>query len=1482
MAAVIAVQSCARAGLAGVSPVVQSVPIPERPTILFTEFNANGPRFDSFALAADGRAVLGASFETNSRIWQLQADGTLDTSFQAQPSLIPMCVSVLAFQPDGKILAGGSSSLTDGLKLLRFNRNGSVDSGFVARIVTEASYGGVSAIEVLSGGSIYIRGDIVSVDDLPRLGMALLKPDGSLDPRFDPVMFQSVEERGNGYRGQVNTIVAQPDGKLLVGGRFSAVAGVPRENLVRLNSGGSIDLAFAPAFQKLTGLADVSFLQVQTDGKLVLAGYTTNTTASGALLFTLARLFPDGTVDASFRPETQVLAGATLVSLQLDGEGKVLVGGALYSGLPYVVGPWGYWERLLRFNQDGALDRNLTAGLEQAGGFAMPPMTADDQGQLFGKVFFLSPDVPVQTKLGRFQTDYSIPGAGFANESIRVSETNSTAVITVLRSGDVSQRLSVRYSTRDSTAKAGVNYISQSGILAFAPLEISQSFTVPVLHDARATGDVTVLLDLASTDTNPLSGSPLSAVLTIQDAETPLFLDPSFDPQLAPDTGINSILVQPDGKILVAGALTGSASLLGIFCQRLNADGTRDSSFTPTTGSVTLNNTSSYEPFVFATALQSDGRILLGGAFEGINGQAHTNIVRLNPDGSVDTNFNARVEMVPIPPRVNALAIQPDGKIIIGGRFYSVNGAARSAMARLNSDGSLDAEFKLQAPLAGDVFAVALQADGKVLVGSYQSSQGVFRINSNGSTDDTFALAVLDPSRSITSIASRPDGKIVLSTGDRLNPDGSIDPTFRVAKSHSEAGACYVDAGVDGILGVQADGKVWVRAAQVANCNNFNTVAYSMMRLNPDGSTDFASASPFVPGEQPTVWATEASGSVLIGGNFRTVNGIKRNGLARLFANAPAPVGVAYVSSDGHAGADGQNATLTVQRLGNSQDAFSVKYTTVNGTAQAGASFEGQSGTIQFGPLETSKTIAIPIYDRPSDSPDEQFQVVLSEPSNGVVLNTGPSTEVVTIHNAKRPGSVDFGFVAQLPFLGNAARLLLQQDGKVLVSGIVSLPESGMVRSVVRLNLDGTVDNSFELHIPPHSLYSAYNFSVLALAQQSDGKIVLGGNFRDPLAGADTAVGSHLISTLVYPNSPSGIARVNSDGTLDQSFHPGTGVSEGAVRVLAIQPDGQIVIGGDFKWVNGISRRGIARLNATGELDQTFDAAPGFGMGDVNVTVLQLQTDGKLILGGSLGLFQRTAQTLARLNLDGSVDPAFHAGAGADLDRLYSGLPRISSLAVQTDGKILVSGAFNSFDGVARPCVARVNADGSLDQGFWPDLQLSDQSYSRPLSVAVQADGKVLVAGLFFRSSNRAVRAGIARLNSDGTLDESFDPGAGTAVGSDCCNQSVSSMLLKPDGSVLLGGPFTSFDQVPRQGLVQLHGTAVDPASLALVSPKVLNGKFTFNLQTLRGQTYAVEQNTSLSTAQWLTYTNVVGNGTRLELVIPLTTNPRFFRVHQP
>src|SRR6266851_5331043 len=161
-------------------------------------------------------------------------------------------------------------------------------------------------------------------------------------------------------------------------------------------------------------------------------------------------------------------------------------------------------------------------------------------------------------------------------------------------------------------------------------------------------------------------------------------------------------------------------------------------------------------------------------------------------------------------------------------------------------------------------------------------------------------------------------------------------------------------------------------------------------------------------------------------------------------------------------------------------------------------------------------------------------------------------------------------------------------------------------------------------------------------------------------------------------------------GSLDPSFAPLPGVDQ-SVFAIAIQPDGRIVIGGDFTAVNGTPRKGIARLNSNGLLDSGFD--PGLGPND-QVSAVALQGD-KIIIGGYFTAVAGTNQGyIARLNTNGTLDTTFNAGAGAD--------GPVVALAVQPDGKILLGGAFGTINLAPRTNIARLNSNGSLDTDFDP------------------------------------------------------------------------------------------------------------------------------------------------------------------------------------
>jgi uncharacterized delta-60 repeat protein len=202
------------------------------------------------------------------------------------------------------------------------------------------------------------------------------------------------------------------------------------------------------------------------------------------------------------------------------------------------------------------------------------------------------------------------------------------------------------------------------------------------------------------------------------------------------------------------------------------------------------------------------------------------------------------------------------------------------------------------------------------------------------------------------------------------------------------------------------------------------------------------------------------------------------------------------------------------------------------------------------------------------------------------------------------------------------------------------------------------------------------------------------------------------------------IARLNADGSLDNTFNPNV---DGAVNSLAVQADGKILIGGSFNLVGGVVRRNIARLNADGTLDATFAPASASA-----VQSIALLPGGEVLRAGfpfgGVG-------AVVRLNAaDGASDPAFVPGAGPN--------GAVRAMAVQADGKILIGGGFTEVDGVARNRIARLNADGSLDGTFDPGTGADDTVYA----LTLHGDGTVLLGGRFTQVNGQPGTARLARL----------------------------------------------------------------------------------------------------------------------------------------
>ena len=350
-------------------------------------------------------------------------------------------------------------------------------------------------------------------------------------------------------------------------------------------------------------------------------------------------------------------------------------------------------------------------------------------------------------------------------------------------------------------------------------------------------------------------------------------------------------------------------------------------------------------------------------------------------------------------------------------------------------------------------------------------------------------------------------------------------------------------------------------------------------------------------------------------------------------------------------------------------------------------------------------------------------------------------------------GAVDTNFIASADI--SVRTILALPNGQVFIGGSFSAVNGVPRQKIALISPHGRLDPSFNLTNNVYTLRTVY-----AIVPQPDGKILVGveGTF--------------------------GYFRLQPNGTLDMSFG-GRGFTGIAVRQIALLGDGKLLIAGQFYEIGRVPRYHLARLNADGSVDSTFD--PGVGPNDI-IRALLLLPDGRILIGGLFTNYNGATQyRLARLNPDASLDPSFLPGTnGANGDVYF--------LDCRGD-KILVGGDFTAISGVPRKRIARLNWDGTVDPTFCPPGGVEGGPV---YTISEQAYGQLVVGGLF-TNVNGAPLNYLARLNADGSLDRSFQVGTGVGVG-------VFSTAVVPTDDLLVGGAFGAFGGVPCRSITRLVG----------------------------------------------------------------------------
>lgn len=346
-------------------------------------------------------------------------------------------------------------------------------------------------------------------------------------------------------------------------------------------------------------------------------------------------------------------------------------------------------------------------------------------------------------------------------------------------------------------------------------------------------------------------------------------------------------------------------------------------------------------------------------------------------------------------------------------------------------------------------------------------------------------------------------------------------------------------------------------------------------------------------------------------------------------------------------------------------------------------------------------------------------------------------------HNINVPDWDKFGW---------ANAICIQSDGKVVVGGDSGLNDLSDYYSVVkRFNVDGSLDATFT------SLkFTSSSGHIRDIKQQSTGKLIVVGHFTD-----------------VDGDSWNRIVRLNTDGTIDNTFNAGTGFDNTAL-VVKILSDDSILVGGQFTSYDGTTSLRLAKLGSNGAVDATFAGNVSFNS---QVYAIEVNSGNDIYVGGDF------SNRIKRLNSDGTTDNVFDVGTGFN--------DRVTAIRVQSNGKVIVGGWFNNYDGAScNPGVVRLDTDGSLDNSFTTEgTGLNNWDGESVQDLQIQTDGKIVVGGWFIGYNNNP-RGRIIRFNTDGTEDTNFDTGSGFS-------DRVQRIAINSSGQIFCVGFFYMFDKKP-------------------------------------------------------------------------------------
>jgi len=1171
---------------------------------------------------------------------RVNADGSLDSAFStSHGSGANKQVRAVAVQPDGKVVIGGDFTQVDGVAryyLARLNADGSLDTSFDpgatlnGPVYSLALSPSGSSSAILVGGQFAVTGQAYG-------NIARFTAGGALDTAFDP---------GTGPDKKVLALGWQLNNQVVAGGVFTHVNGNSYNHIVRFNANGSIDTT---NFVAGTGANDVVYnITLQPlDGTIYVGGAFSSFNGTHRLGF--ARLYPNGTVDTTFMDMAyNQFAGLkklysydspAVYTSGFESNGNVLIGGSFLQ-----VGG-GQADPIVCNTLDDELELGLYGALDS---FADPnlwvePKTRDGVRNRSSIARLIGGSTPGPGNLGLQQPSYS------ANKS------QSSLSVGLVRTNGNLGPVSANFSVLPGLAQNGTDY-AYSGAPPLFWMDWIYLFFPSRMHEDGLSGISGFLVDpfgrslTAATPDKAVNKLSTVTVSIINNKTNSGNLNTQF--QLANPAQADLFYLGGE-NIPLGTALGTSFAPLTIVddTQKPGVFGFSSANFIATTTSAPIsvlrsNGTAGTITVRYST-ISSNSTAVVGVDYVGLTNAGPLVFnqgvvsngfnVTVKDNGLIYTNIQEKTVFLAL----SALGNSPPGATygisnailhLINPSFKGYLTLAATNFSGAESSGSIAFVVNRIAGSLGSVSVQYATTNGSALNGrDYTGSTNTLSWNSG------------DVSQKIISVPLIPTG---------------------IVGTNRQFGVYLFNPMVGTTSTPSLFGAISNATLIITNDNSYGALQFSapVYSVNENGGS-------------ATIVVTRTGGAVgQVSVNYATADG------------------TALADID-HAGVTNYVYThgTLVFAAGQLSASFAVPVKDDGIVDSPPASFyfnvtlSNPTNAVLGSPASAQVQILdAESFNHPPGSPDTGFNAAgmngsvftLALQPGGQILAGGNFTAVGTTTEGSfarlnPDGTLDTTFLAGLSGAnGSVQSIVCQTDGRVLVGGSFGSVDGVFRKFIARVMTDGSLDTSFNPGPGADNVVNAVAETFVGGVRE----IYVGGAFGN-------------ISSAFSP----GIARLNNDGSADGSFSTGSG-ADGAVSAIAVYPTNfpnasKVVIGGTFTRFNGTPLNGLARLNVDGSLDTNFNA--NLGLGAVGaVRALAIQLDGRVLVGGSFTNFNGTsANHVVRLNTDGTVDTSFVAGTGDSVE----------GIALQADNRIVLVGQFVQANGVTRNHITRLLPTGATD-----------------------------------------------------------------------------------------------------------------------------------------------------------------------------------------